>query len=60
MSIIEELTEHLNACKHPRAIYNALMVLASSIEVQSDENPRAAVCQYLTKREVLRQEVKGA
>jgi len=57
---IEVLTKRLNACKHPREIYNALLALASSIDAQNAEDPREAVCQWVVKRDVPRKEVKHA
>lgn len=43
MNNIEMLTERLNACKHPRKIYNALSVFASSANVQNAKDLRDAM-----------------
>lgn len=59
MSNIEVLTKRLNACKHPRAIYNALLALAYSIDTQSTEDPCEALCRALVKREVPQREVSA-
>lgn len=44
---IKKLTDHLNACKHPRKIFNALSALASSTDVQNTENSREAIVNAL-------------
>lgn len=56
---IKKLTDRLNACKHPRKIYNALSMFASSADARNAENPRAAIfdalnnidCQKMKRQE---------
>ena len=47
MTNIEKLTARLNACKHPRRIYNALLVLAPLIREAREEQQRAKLLEEL-------------
>lgn len=44
---IEILTARINACKHPRLVYNALMALAPIIREAKSQKEREALCDDL-------------
>ena len=47
MTNIEKLTAHINACKHRRQIYSALLALAPLIRAAHTEQQRAKLLEEL-------------